>query len=134
MVQFRETFCAGGLAGQSVDEEVSMNRIASGMIAAVLLWGPAVGRAQQDKNPNQQQQQSNPQTQPPPGNAGQNTPSPSNPDIPKEKPGTNNPDISPDSKPAAPDTTPQGKNRRKKNRKRGSSSTDTGATHTAPTA
>ncbi len=108
-----------------------MNKFASLLLAGTLVCGAGVCFAQQEKNPNQQQEQTGAKNQPPPSDRGQNTPSPSNPDIPKEKPGTNNPDIAPDSKPAASKTEPDGKNR--KSRRRKQTSTGTSSTHTAPT-
>lgn len=106
-----------------------MKKIATFMLAGALACGAGVCFAQQEKNPNQQQQQDTPKNQPPPDNPGQNTPSSgkANPDIPEQKPGTNNPDISPDSKPAAGSTAPEGKSKKRRNRKNSSS------THTAPT-
>jgi hypothetical protein len=97
-------------------------------ISALLVSSALICSAQQEKNPNQQQQQEGPKNQPPPDNPGQNTPSESNPDIPKEKPGTNNPDVSPDAKPAAGDTGTASKNKKSRRRKGSTSST-----HTAPT-
>lgn len=103
-----------------------MKKIASFVLAAALTCGVGACFAQ-EKNPNQQQQQVSPKNEAPPDNPGQNTPSQSNPDVPEQKPGTNNPDISPDSKPAAGTTAPESKGKRRKNRKNSSS------THTAPT-
>lgn len=105
-----------------------MKKIAFLVIAGSLVCGAGSSFAQQDKNPDQQQQQTGSKNQPPPANPGQNTPSQSNPDIPQQKPGTNNPDIAPDSKPAAGNTAPEGKSKKRKNQKQSSSST-----HTAPT-
>lgn len=107
-----------------------MKKIASLVFAAALSCGAGACFAQQEKNPNQQQQQENPKNQPPPDNPGQNTPgqSKSNPDVPEQKPGTNNPDIGADSKPAAGDTATGAKSKKRKSRKNSSS------THTAPTA
>jgi hypothetical protein len=101
-----------------------MNKAASLVLAGILLSAPCF--AQQEKNPNQQQEQTGPKNQPPPDNPGQNTPSQPNPDIPSSKPGTNNPDIAPDSKPAAP-TSPEHKGKAKRRKQTSSSS------HTAPT-
>jgi hypothetical protein len=98
------------------------------LLSTALASGSLLCIAQQEKNPNQQQQQTEPKNQPPPDNPGQNTPSPSNPDIPKEKPGTNNPDIAPDSKPADGATAPESKGKKSRRKKHTSSST-----HTAPT-
>ncbi len=60
------------------------------------------------------------------------TPSQSSGDIPSSKPGTNNPDIAPDSKPAVKGAGTSTKAKKTKRRKRTSSSTS--STHTAPTA
>ena len=105
-----------------------MKKIAALVIAGTFVCGAGPRLAQQDKNPDQQQQQTSPKNQPPPNSPGQNSPSQSNPDIPEQKPGTNNPDIAPDSKPAGGNTAPEGKTKKRKNRKQSSSST-----HTAPT-
>jgi hypothetical protein len=102
-----------------------MKKIAFLVIAGSLVCGAGPRFAQQDKNPDQQQQAGS-KNQPPASNSGQNTSTQSNPDIPKDKPGTNNPDIAPDSKPAAP-TSPEHKS---KNRRRKQTSS---STHTAPT-
>lgn len=99
-----------------------MNKAASLLLAGLLSSGTCF--AQQEKNPNQQQQQTGPKNQPPPDNPGQNTPGQPNPDIPSSKPGTNNPDIAPDSKPAAP-ASPEHKNKTRRRK--------TSSTHTAPT-
>jgi hypothetical protein len=106
-----------------------MKKIPALLMAAALTWGAGASLAQQEKNPNQQQQQDSPKNQPPPDNPGQNTPADgkANPDVPQQKPGTNNPDIGPDSKPAAGSTAPQGTSKKRRNRKSSSS------THTAPT-
>jgi hypothetical protein len=106
-----------------------MNKIAGCMFAAALACGPGPCFAQQEKNPNQQQQQDSPKNQPPPDNPGQNAPASgkANPDIPQQKPGTNNPDIGPDSKPAAGSTAPEASAKKRRNRK------STSSTHTAPT-
>jgi hypothetical protein len=105
-----------------------MKKIAGWVLAAALVCGGACF-AQQEKNPNQQQQQDTPNNQPPPANPGQNTPTSgkANPDIPQQKPGTNNPDIGPDSKPAAGSTAPE-RSGKKHSRRKSSSST-----HTSPT-
>lgn len=102
-----------------------MSKAASLILAGALLFSSACF-AQQEKNPNQQQEQTGPKNQPPPDNPGQNTPAQANPDIPSSKPGTNNPDIAPDSKPAAPTSTER-KGKTKRHKKSSSS------THTAPT-
>lgn len=104
-----------------------MKKIARLIIAGTLVCGAGSCFAQQDKNPNQQQQQDTPKNQPPPDNAGQNAPGQSSRDVPSQKPGTNNPDIAPDSKPAMPSAAAQAKKKTKR-RKHTSSST-----HTAPT-
>lgn len=105
-----------------------MNKFAITMLAAALVCGPAACFGQQDKNPNQQQQQQTPKNQPPPGPAQtQSNSGQSGQDVPAEKPGTNNPDISPDSKPAAPTTTST-KGKKSKRRKRPPSSTQTAPT------
>jgi hypothetical protein len=98
-----------------------MNKFALSFLAAALVCAPAACFGLQDKNPNQQQQQATPKNQPPPGASSGQT----SQDVPNEKPGTNNPDISPDSKPAATTDTARKKSKR---RKRSSTST-----HTAPT-
>ncbi|MBV9762887.1 MAG: hypothetical protein JO340_20170 [Acidobacteriaceae bacterium] len=99
-----------------------MKKLAIAMFAAALVYGPAACFGRQEKTPNQQQQQETPKNQPPTGSA----PDQANQDVPSAKPGTNNPDISPDSKPAASTTDTKGK--KSKRRRRSSSST-----HTAPT-
>lgn len=66
--------------------------------------------------------------------SGQNAPTQTNGDIPQQKPGTNNPDVSPDANGTTGTDTSSKTGAKKKRRHKGSSSTDTSATHTAPTA